>query len=218
MSWSLGETGALALKAARGAGMAWGLAEEASEAVVWLQARGLPGASALCRYLRWYQLEKPLFPKWTGTLNEDNANPYCPFIIGTAISDGVIKIPGSANNVVPVGFIRQPLLLLPFVSVSAPDGYGLYVGDSFIPITLGKEKFLSYLDYPNSLLMDEAECSIRPVVNAQPKFQLKEPPLRLPDCYGGCIDVFNSFAGKTYAPSTELSRSQGAGANSIDDD
>ena len=57
MSWSLGETGALALKAARGAGMTWGLAEEASEAVVWLQARGLPGVSALCRYLSWYQLQ-----------------------------------------------------------------------------------------------------------------------------------------------------------------
>ena len=44
MSWSLGETGAIALKATRGAGMTWGLAEEASEAIVWLQGRGLPGA------------------------------------------------------------------------------------------------------------------------------------------------------------------------------
>ena len=61
MSWSLGETGALALKAARGAGMTWGLAEEASEAVVWLQARGLPGVSALCRYLSWYKLQKSLY-------------------------------------------------------------------------------------------------------------------------------------------------------------
>ena len=90
--------------------------------------------------------------------------------------------------------------------------------DQMFPEKDQKEKFLSYLDYPNSLLMDEAECSIRPVAKAQPKFQLKEPPLRLPDCYGGCINVFNSFAGKTYAPSTELSRSQGAGANSIDED
>ena len=36
MSWSLGETAALALKAARGAGMSWGLAEETAASVVWL--------------------------------------------------------------------------------------------------------------------------------------------------------------------------------------
>ena len=34
MSWSLGETAALALKAARGAGLPWGLAEEAAGAVL----------------------------------------------------------------------------------------------------------------------------------------------------------------------------------------
>ena len=218
MSWSLGDTGALALKATRGAGMTWGLAEEASEAVVWLQARGLPGVSALCCYLSWYKLQKSLFPKWTGMLNEDNTIPYCPFIIGTAISDGAIKIPTSLNTEMSLGLIRQPLLLLPFVSKSVPEGYGLYAGDSFISVALGKDQLLSYLDYSNALLMDESECFIRPVGKALLDFQLKVPPLRLPDCYGGCINEFNTFAGKTYAPSTELSRSTGAGENSIDDD
>ena len=218
MSWSLGETGALALKAARGAGMTWGLAEEASEAAVWLQARGLPGVSALCRYLNWYKLHKSLFLKWTGILNVDNTQPYCPFIIGTAISDGAIKIPTKLNSKVSLGLIRQPLLLLPFVSKSVPEGYGLYIGDCFISAALGSEKLLSHLDYPNALLMDESRCFIKPVGKARPNFQLKVPPLRLPDCYGGCINVFNTFAGKTYAPSTELSRSTGAGESSIDDD
>ncbi len=218
MSWSLGETGALALKAARGAGMTWGLAEEASEAVVWLQARGLPGVSALCRYLSWYKLQKLISPKWSGILNGDNTNPYCPFIIGTAISDGAIKIPTGLNTEVSLGLIRQPLLLLPFVSTIAPEGHGLYVGDFFVSVALGKEKSLSHLDFSNALLIDESKCFIRPVEKALPNFQLKVPPLRLPDCYGGCINVFNTFAGKTYAPSTELSRSTGAGENSIDDD
>ena len=130
MSWSLGETRALTLKAARGVGMAWGLAEEASEAVIWLQARGLPGVSALCRYLNWYQLQKLLFPKWTGSLIKDNTIPYCPFIIGTAIFDGVVKIKpdADANTEASLGLIRQPLLLLPFVSSTAPEDYGLYMG------------------------------------------------------------------------------------------
>jgi hypothetical protein len=47
-SWSLGETGAIALKAARGAGMSWGLVEEASHAVIWLAHRGAPGVASLC--------------------------------------------------------------------------------------------------------------------------------------------------------------------------
>ena len=54
MSWSVGESGALALKAARGAGMSWGQAEEASFAVRWLQQRGAPGVEALANYLASY--------------------------------------------------------------------------------------------------------------------------------------------------------------------
>ena len=37
ISWSLGETAALVTKAARGAGMPWGLADETGLAVSWLQ-------------------------------------------------------------------------------------------------------------------------------------------------------------------------------------
>ena len=66
--------------------------------------------------------------------------------------------------------------------------------------------------------MDEAECFIRPVSKALSDFQPKAQSFRLPDCYGGCIDVLSKFAGRTYAPSTEQSRSTGAGANLIDDD
>ena len=87
MSWSLGETGALAVKAARGAGFAWGLAEDAGFAVVWLQARGLPGAPALCSYLNWYSATKH---------HPDEKTGRCPLLTGAAISDGVISAPQSA--------------------------------------------------------------------------------------------------------------------------
>ena len=218
MSWSLGETRILAFKAARGAGMAWGLAEEMSDAVVWLQGRGLPGVSNLCRYLSWYHPSKLLFPKSAEEINENNNIPYCPIIVGTAISDGLIKIPIGVNTDVSLGLLRHPLLLLPFVSAIVPDDYGLYVGNILVSIVLGKEKLKSYLDISDVLLIDEAECFIRPVSNALPNSQFKATPLRLPGCYGGCIAVLNVFANKTYAPATELSRSAGAGADSIDDD
>ena len=52
ISWSLGETAALATKAARGAGMPWGLADETGVAVVGSTPRH-PRLAALCRYLKW---------------------------------------------------------------------------------------------------------------------------------------------------------------------
>ena len=51
MSFSLNEVGATAKRAARGAGYAWGLAEEASEATRWLCAQGLDGAAQLALLL-----------------------------------------------------------------------------------------------------------------------------------------------------------------------
>ncbi|UWQ21492.1 DUF3726 domain-containing protein [Jannaschia sp. W003] len=51
MSRSMGETAALAVRATRGAGRSWGLAEEAGRAVRWLSAHGRDGVGALRRNL-----------------------------------------------------------------------------------------------------------------------------------------------------------------------
>ncbi len=52
MSWSLGEVRALAIKAARGSGLHWGMAEEAGFACHWLENHGLPGTSLLSSLLK----------------------------------------------------------------------------------------------------------------------------------------------------------------------
>ena len=55
-SWSVSEASSLAIKAARGVGMPWGIAEEAGFfALRWLTQSGAPGVTALCRYLSAYQ-------------------------------------------------------------------------------------------------------------------------------------------------------------------
>lgn len=79
---SLGELQALATKAARGAGLSWGLAQEAGWAVRWLEARGLPGAAALAEAL------------------PDGA-PQIP--IGAALSDGALAA-------APAEMVGHPLL------------------------------------------------------------------------------------------------------------
>ena len=52
MNYSLNEIDGLARKAARGAGLEWGLTEEAGKAVRWLCAASLPGADCLALHLQ----------------------------------------------------------------------------------------------------------------------------------------------------------------------
>ena len=103
MSWSLGETAALVLKAARGAGMSWGLAEETAASVVWLHSRGLPGISALCSYLG--QAAAPQSPEGG-----------CPIMTGCALFDGMMDVPETSSQTLDLGHVHAPLLLLPFVA------------------------------------------------------------------------------------------------------
>lgn len=82
------EIRALAGKAARGAGHAWGIAEEAGWAAEWLARRDLPAAEWLCAWL------------------EEPPGPGCPLVAGLALAEG-----GGLSE----GALRVPGLLLPFL-------------------------------------------------------------------------------------------------------
>lgn len=97
MTWSLGELQALCIKATRGSGCCWGMADEAGWAVRWLSAAGLPGAEALAAWLR----------------DRDGA---CPICVGTAVADAQ-----STDHLGPSP-MGQPLLVLPFLSRLAKGG------------------------------------------------------------------------------------------------
>ena len=104
--WSLGEAASLATKAARGAGMPWGLADETGFAVRWLHARNMPGLVALSRYLEWR--EKSSITNWPDKVTGDSC--YCPIAIGTGYLDGALSAP------VTIKKIREPILILPFIA------------------------------------------------------------------------------------------------------
>ncbi|MFD0917547.1 DUF3726 domain-containing protein [Pseudahrensia aquimaris] len=97
--WSLSEAASLAVKAARGGGYDWGLAEEAGFAVEWLQARGAPGVEALAALLD----TGPTPPK------------ACPLRLGASLCDGAIVLASLERP------IAQPLLLIPFVVTALPQ-------------------------------------------------------------------------------------------------
>ncbi len=107
---SCSEVTALCLKAARGAGMSWGLAEEAGYAARWLYARGLDGPGALLEVLDKTE------SCGTAVLSDGSIRPKAhsvlsPITVGTALSDfaGLCPEPICAKPVL------RPLLVLPFL-------------------------------------------------------------------------------------------------------
>ena len=205
ISWSLGETAALATKAARGAGMPWGLADETGVAVSWLHAHGIPGLAALCRYLKWR--DNGIVTQWPD--RPAGAACYCPIALGTAYMDGAIPL------TLATGTIREPVLMLPFIAKRNTD-QPMQVDLGDMSIHLSKDGFCSpYLN--TALLISQANCTINHATDtaAMAPYELTQ---RVPSYFFGCVAVLTEFAKKTYAPATDESRMAGAGAGLNDND
>lgn len=114
---SLNEIETTVLKAARGAGLAWGLAEEAAFAARWLAERGIewlePMAAALDKSTSAAAIELG-----DGAIRTaDGATPLCPLRIGAFVADlGLAGLPMS------IARLHQPILLVPFVAAVARRG------------------------------------------------------------------------------------------------
>ena len=197
MSWSLGETGALAVKATRGAGFSWGTAEDAGFAVTWLLGRGLPGATALCSYLSWHAAHK-------NPHHDDDIR--CPLLTGAAISDGVIALPAGPDDQTNLGTVRMPLLLVPFIASLEDDDIWLHGLDL-------SDNQARQARHPVGM----AACSLRRA--AVPAWALSDADnTRLDNDFACCVTTLGRFAHRTYAPATQESRLAGAGAGLTDND
>jgi len=203
MSWSLGETAALALKAARGAGMSWGLAEETAASVVWLHSRGLPGISALCSYLG-QDFGVAAAPK--------SPEGGCPIMTGCALIDGMMTVPETSSQTLELGHVHAPLLLLPFVARLEPGHYWLTAPGlpGTVSITKGD-------GWQSHCLRGSGSCTVS--LGDRPQV---EPPLemitRVSERFTCCVDRLDAYAHRTYAPATGQSRMSGAGAGLTDND
>ena len=116
MIYSLSEIDANCKKAARGAGLAWGYAEEAGKAARWLAAHQLPGAALLADYLT-LRRESP----------EDyrGADAGCPLIMGASLCDAGRN---EGEESIVLARVVSPLLLLPYlVQLSRAAGMGLRI-------------------------------------------------------------------------------------------
>ncbi len=216
MTWSLNEIEGLSRKAARGAGLSWGLAEEAGKATRWLCAAGLPGAEALAGLLRQndgaeYETLCPLDD--TGTWAA-KGGALCPLISGAAICDHAKDI--AEGKPLELGETSFPLLLLPYVAAAAQENETtLKLEWPGVTVTFGaetciKQTIAGALDHDSATGVRIALAS-----------GLSAPPLA--HVTRGDIDpeiaqVLSAFAHRTYAPDTAQSRLAGAGAGLSDND
>ena len=196
VSWSNNEVRALAVKAARGAGMHWGVAEEAGYAAFWLQFNGLPGVSALAGYLSSASSEE------LASANSDT----CPIRAGIRISDGVDDSLMTDVN------LHYPLLVLPFLVHAVPGVISLKFSEIEL---IANVNGVAEIQPGANFLVPSANVSTRSL-DVDITYARKQT--RTPDKEAEAIAVLTEFAGKTYAPATEESRLMGAGAGLNDND
>lgn len=116
---SMTELETLAAKAARGAGLAWGLAEEAGFATRWLQARGFDGADLLLTHLErnagacWQDVAPVIEGR---TWKSSAGHPLCPIATGTTLCDHAPLAQGLSVGPIILAKVDCPALLLPFLS------------------------------------------------------------------------------------------------------
>lgn len=160
MSFSLNEVEATARKAARGAGYAWGMADEAGRAVRWLCAHGIDGCGALA-----------------GLVQADGEAGVCPLVTGCMIADLGVAQAEFAQ-------VRVPVLVVPFVARMAQakacrvalvtdhgkaviDGDGVMMrGDLRHTATIQMAVTADFLDPPQTASRAEPDAADWAILNA----------------------------------------------------
>jgi hypothetical protein len=124
MMLSLNEVESTVWKAARGAGLAWGLAEEAGQAARWMAAQRLDWAAPVVACLAAAEAAQGRLAPPAAA--EDRWQPpagaaaLSPLICGPLISDLAFQL-AEAGASLRFGPMAHPILLLPFVARVAQD-------------------------------------------------------------------------------------------------
>ncbi len=209
MEFSLNELEMLALKAARGAGLEWGLAEDAGNAAKWLAVHDLDGAGAVCEVL--LNFEKVEFSDLMPRINGENWSATEQV---SALLAG-IKIAGRPGlletSEIHIRNLDCPLFLLPFLI------HASFLLKKPLGVVAGKfEACLSPEGLDHTGGGDEptdAKIFIAQNAPSQPLKNVLRANITARD-----MKRLNDMAQRIYAPSTESSRQNGAGADDENDD
>jgi hypothetical protein len=216
MTFSLNEIEAMGKRAARGAGLPWGLAEEAGKAARWLTARGLPGPEELADILTRNDGKdyEELAPESVDGVWRARSGRLCPLVSGAALCDRAAEI--AAGREFELGPTAQPLLLAPYIAAAAD------LADTVIELSWTGATMV-FTPQGVSIEGDRAALTARGADSVRCRrieSDLDVSPMGAP---GRDVDAetwsrLNAFALRIFAPATEASRIAGAGAGLTDND
>ena len=216
--YSMKEVQSLVFKAARGAGMSWGLAEETSSATIWLLRNNLSVLESLTNLLLRHHLNDyaDLRPEITEFPNLTNSTGLCPIICGTYIADMARSIDIKKHH--NTGEVFLPLFLLPHIAtVCAKQKCSAH-------ITWGS--FEAYLDAKHVHIARSEDEFFAPSTEQTTIHYLPSPEIELSSrihrqrvqITANTYNMLALFAHETYVPETEESRLSGAGGGSVNED
>ena len=212
-SLSRNEIETLCLKAARGAGMSWGLAEEAGFAAGWLAMRGVDGAGVLLAHLQnLVQCAIAVRDRhWTATSDAT----LCPILLGAALDDHAVLAAGPWSAPITIKVVNQPILLVPFLAraakVCAKPLALTWPSGSLIILASGDVA-------PTDLLVlsrvEVTALTLSPTPDAAPS---KTSGPTMVSLSAATLEKLNILALRTTVPASDTSR-RGAGAATSDND
>lgn len=218
MGFSLNEIEAMGKRAARGAGLPWGIAEEAGKAARWLTARGYPGAEQLADILTRNdkQLYAELAPVSVDGVWQASSGRLCPLISGAALCDRAAEI--AQGRVIELGRTAQPLLLAPCAAGAVKlTGVAIALAWDDVVLVLTPEGVA--IEGNRDALTARSTDSVRCRRINEPAAPVVPAPSS--SVAGRDVDATTwsrlaTFAHRTFAPATEASRLSGAGAGLSD--
>ncbi|MBR9650375.1 DUF3726 domain-containing protein [Thalassovita aquimarina] len=213
--FSLNEIEVTGKRAARGAGLPWGIAEEAGKAARWLVERGLPGPRLLAEVLtrndgRDYADLAPVSDQGTW---QAPSGRLCPLIAGAALADRASEL--AAGGEIALAATSLPLLLAPYAAcVAGQTGAAIEIGWTGATLTLMPDG-CAIVAEGDALTVRSAEhvyCRRARAIPAAMTFTADR------DVDADTWSRLGDFAQRTFAPATEASRLAGAGAGLTDND
>ncbi|SCZ61551.1 Protein of unknown function [Epibacterium ulvae] len=215
MSHSLNEIEAMSKRAARGAGLSWGLAEEAAKGTRWLAGYGYPGPDLLADLLELNDRLPAIdfSPTSLNGLWQAPAGRMSPLISGATMSDCAIRM--QEGQTITIEHVTQPLLIVPFAS-----GAALRLGKA---VALEWDQVRLTTDGKQLCVQGDKEgvlAAQTSIVRCSAPAQMMTPtkPVMRAHVSARCWERLGAFAQRTYAPATDASRLRGAGAGLNDND
>ena len=213
---SQNEIEAMAKRASRGAGLPWGLVEEAGKSTRWLTEHGFEGLEILLDALAFHSrmpLEE-ISPEFSAGLWQAPSGTLSPFCAGAMLCDRASDI--ADGDYLLLGSTRQPLALAAYAATAAKlTGSVLELKWWNVTMTLtgSSVEIDAGPTFPTTTTTDSVTCRAvkRHVAHPIPNnYVCNANPETWAD--------LNAFARLTYAPATEASRLAGAGAGATDND